>query len=250
MTTDLDYMLQVCFPVQGDSKPLTVICLVGSGVASSDKAVCLINTLTAALSGQSHSSSLLKWLRKSLWPFGDWYSNFPLQARWYAQRWGKPSVTISPSHCLSLSLSLISSPYSLHFLHRGPLPPNLSFSSPPRSHLCTSGKYNITCILLHFLNFFSPPLLCKNNLAGNADFSCSHHFSVKKETLWLVKTGIWQQHGRVELDCYLGSGSKLATAQHFDAAKNNQHLRRSGYCTNLVCWRETLNIIQAISNVI
>lgn len=108
MTTDLDYMLQVCFPVQGDSKPLTVICLVGSGVASSDKAVCLINTLTAALSGQSHSSSLLKWLRKSLWPFGDWYSNFPLQARWYAQRWGKPSVTISPSHCLSLSLSLSS----------------------------------------------------------------------------------------------------------------------------------------------
>lgn len=109
MTMDVDYMLKVCFAVQTDSKPFMVICLVGSWVASSDKALCLINTLTAALSGQSHSSSLLKWLRKSLWPLGDWYSNFPP-----ASQMIRPEMRQTKCDCLSLSLSfcLISSLFS------------------------------------------------------------------------------------------------------------------------------------------
>lgn len=105
--------------MQGDSKPLTVICLVGPWVASSDKALCLINTLTAALSGQSHSSSLLKWLRKSLWPFGDWYSNFLPASQMIC-----PEMKQSECDCLSLSLSfsLISSLFSPFSLPCFPLP--------------------------------------------------------------------------------------------------------------------------------
>lgn len=159
-------MLQVCFPMQGDSKPLTVICSVGPWVASSDKALCLINTLTAALSGQSHSSSLLKWLRKSLWPFGDWYSNFLPASQMIC-----PEMKQSECDCLSLSLSfsLISSlfsPFSLTcFL---PPHPPLSFSNPPSPTPSPSPlsklslKCNITCIL------HSPPhpMWSKNNSCG------------------------------------------------------------------------------------
>lgn len=140
--------------MQGDSKPFMVMCLVGSWVASSDKALCLINTLTAALSGQSHSSSLLKWLRKSLWPLGDWYSNFPP-----ASQMIRPEMKPTKCHCLSLSLSFslicsFFSPFSL------PCSPCLSctaisllplpFFISPLLTLCAGRKCNITCIFLAF----------------------------------------------------------------------------------------------------
>lgn len=132
-----------------------VMCLVGSWVASSDKALCLINTLTAALSGQSHSSSLLKWLRKSLWPLGDWYSNFPP-----ASQMIRPEMRQTKCDCLSLSrsFSLISSffsPFSSCLAPRASLADNISppppfFHLPPHSALCASRKCNITCIFRVF----------------------------------------------------------------------------------------------------
>lgn len=156
MTIDLDYMLQVCFPVQGDSKPLMVMCLVGPRVASSDKALCLINMLTAALSGQSHSSSLLKWLRKSLWPFGDWYSNFPP-----ASQMIRPEMKQTECDCLSLSLSFsLSHLFPFLSILSALLPMPLFFHLPPFPTLRASLKCNITCI---FNFFFSSPMESKNN---------------------------------------------------------------------------------------
>lgn len=140
--------------MQGDSKPFMVICLVGSWVASSDKALCLINTLTAALSGQSHSSSLLKWLRKSLWPLGDWYSNFPP-----ASQMIRPEMRQTKCDCLSLSLSfsLISSFFSPF---SPPCTPCLSRTS---ISLCVP----VGNVISHafFLTFFFPhsPMESKNN---------------------------------------------------------------------------------------
>lgn len=184
--------------MQDDSKPFMVICLVGSWVASSDKALCLINTLTAALSGQSHSSSLLKWLRKSLWPLGDWYSNFPP-----ASQMIRPEMRQTECDCLSLLPSFFLSPSLLFSLHFPCLVPQASlahqylsspsiFISPPFTplSLCASRKCNITCI------FFPGLFFCRWSLkitltAGNADFCFPHRFGVNKETFWLVKTGFW-----------------------------------------------------------
>lgn len=187
MTIYLDYVLQVCFPVQGDGKPLMVMCLLGPWVASSDKALCLINTLTAALSGQSHSSSLLKWLRKSLWPFGDWYSNFPPASQMIC-----PEMKQTECDCLSLSLSFSLSHLFPFLSILSALQPHASlFPSPPFPTLRASLKCNITCIF-DFFFFFSLQWSLKITLAaGNADFCFSYHFSVNNETLWLVKTGFW-----------------------------------------------------------
>lgn len=171
-----------------------VICLVGSWVASSDKVVCLINTLTAALSGQSHSSSLLKWLRKSLWPLGDWYSNFPPASQMIC-----PEMRQTKCDCLSflLSFSLISSflsPFSLPcslrlcFTSVSFLP--LPFSSPSSSSL----SLQIGNVISHAFSwslFFSLSLQWSLKIAlaaGNADFCFLHHFSINNETFWLVKT--------------------------------------------------------------
>lgn len=188
MTMYLDYVLQVCFPVQGDGKPLMVMCLLGPWVASSDKALCLINTLTAALSGQSHSSSLLKWLRKSLWPFGDWYSNFPPASQMIC-----PEMKQTECDCPSLSLSFSLSHLFPFLSILSALQPHASlFPSPPFPTLRASLKCNITCIFDFFFFFLSLQWSLKITLAaGSADFCFSYHFSVNNETLWLVKTGFW-----------------------------------------------------------
>lgn len=167
--------------MQTDSKPFMIICLVGSWVASSDKALCLINTLTASLSGQSHSSTLLKWLRKSLWPLGDWYSNFPP-----ASQMIRPEMKQTKCDRLSLllffsSFPLISfsfSPFSLLLLppvaHQRLLFP-LSFfiSLLLLLTLHASQRCNIRCILLVFF----PPLCWSLKITlrgGSADFCFLH----------------------------------------------------------------------------
>lgn len=154
--------------MQADSKPFMAICLVGSWVASSDKALCLINTLTAALSGQSHSSSLLKWLRKSLWPLGDWYSNFPP-----ASQMIRPEMRQTKCDCLSLplSFSLISSffsPFSPSFTTRLSCtsislllvsfqPPSSPLSPHPHPSLWVQVGNVISHAFLVFFFFFFPP---------------------------------------------------------------------------------------------
>lgn len=144
--TDFEDRPHVCFPLQGASTTNGVL---GSGMAGSDKALCLINTVTVVLSGQSRSSSLLKCLRKSLSPFGGWYSNFPP-----ASPMIRPEMRQTKCDCLSRSLSFLPSPlFSLHFPTSLPLPllqahPRLSFLISHLHHLCARRKYNIICFLL------------------------------------------------------------------------------------------------------
>lgn len=183
--------------MQTDSKPFMGICSVGSWVASSDKALCLINTLTASLSGQSHSSTLLKWLRKSLWPLGDWYSNFPP-----ASQMTRPEMKQTKCDRLSrfaFSPPLISfpfSPFSFSLAHQRLLFPRWFFIFLLLT-LHASQRCNIRCLLLVFF-FFSPSCW---SLKITRRRKCWLLLPTpNKETFWLVKMFLWKLHGREELD--------------------------------------------------